>query len=92
MKKKLLLMGVICSAVAIAAFAYSKGDRVITSDSCGNCRENGPHAITCGKCDRNFPRVITISEGEEYDVVEYSHKGFSEYDECKHTVTARLYK
>lgn len=92
MKKKLLLSGFICSIFAIAAFAYSRGDIVKASDSCGCCKHNGPVAFTCGQCGRGFSRVIEIKEGDNYDVLEFSHKGHHEYETCQHSMTAYRYK
>lgn len=92
MKKRLSVVAVVCFSVAVAAFAYSSGDVVKNSDSCGHCEHNGPSAFTCGECGRNFSRVLDVEEGDEYDIVEFSHKGHSEYETCQHSMTARFYK
>jgi len=92
MKKKLLIPSIVCSVVAIAAYAYSAGDIVKASDSCGNCKANGPAAFICGKCDRSFSRVTTIETRDAYDVIKYSHEGHQEYETCQHSMTAKLYK
>lgn len=92
MKNKIIVAIAICTLVATAAFAYSRGDIVKHSDSCGSCRANGPQAFICGKCGKGFTRVYTVSEGEVYDIIKYSHEGHQEYDECQHSMTAKMYK
>lgn len=94
MNKKIfgLAFALITSATVFSSLAYSRGDLVKADDPCGSCRANGPAAFTCGQCGRGFSSVKTISEGDEYDVLKFSHEGHWEYKECQHSMTARYYK
>lgn len=95
MKKKLLFTTLLFLTIAIAGFAFatSRKDTVVKhEDSCGCCKPNGPSAFICGQCHRPFSRVTTISQTDEYDIIEYSHKGHSEEETCQHTMLAKLYK